>query len=465
MRLIKEDCINKLVGGEVSEEMVNNVFEENEVWELVEKLKAKVDRAPHMSRLEVLVFVSVLANIQACMIRRGNCEQAKDIAKLLAKVVQVLEGHEWDNIANCEVEKLKEIIQSDAKLDSSLTVPLLIILEEREDETNTGFNIITKKLKELTMQASKCLDTSQCRSKEEEAYKHIKVLKRSINVHEDIANLTEALNSLKTIAGDEKKENKEEGALDADTVLKLARSIKEITDKVPELSFTSECEVECLVCKQKFTYGRDLATDISGGLLMDRKFSNLKMNLRDHLKTKTHLKKATKDKEQEEQWAREEGRNKAVGLRIGRIVYHLVYNARPDVDLPIQIYLARKAGADLGDINHSANLVPKLVPHLALAVETRVKKLLGTRMVATGCLLIVNAMADKATHNRDTRQLVGVLTYNPGGESLFRAFFLGCPICPKGDGVYLEKNIESVLDNFIVNSQWGGFTGESSLTI
>ena len=69
-------------------------------------------------------------------------------------------------------------------------------------------------------------------------------------------------------------------------------------------------------------------------------------------------------------------------------------------------------------------------------------------------------MADKATHQRETRQLIGIITLNPGGENLLVPVFLGCPKCPKGDGEYLKDNIVAVIDHFIKSEQLVGFTGD-----
>ena len=98
-----------------------------------------------------------------------------------------------------------------------------------------------------------------------------------------------------------------------------------------------------------------------------------------------------KDKQQ----SREESRNQAVGMRIGRLVYYLSYNARADADFTLLIYLMKRAGVDVGDINHSHHMVDKLLPYISQAVKNRLKKMLSTRMEATGCLPPVNIMADK----------------------------------------------------------------------
>ena len=53
---------------------------------------------------------------------------------------------------------------------------------------------------------------------------------------------------------------------------------------------------------------------------------------------------------------KEDSRNKVIGRTNGGLVYHLVYNARPDTDLPL-LYRVKRAGGDVGDCNHSADLV------------------------------------------------------------------------------------------------------------
>ena len=154
-------------------------------------------------------------------------------------------------------------------------------------------------------------------------------------------------------------------------------------------------------------------------------------------------------------------RNQSVGMKIGRLVYYLARNARADSDLPLLIYLSSKGGTDMGDIGHSHNLVARLLSFLSTVVEDRIKDFLGRRMVATGCLPPVNIMADKATDKRDSRQLVGLLTYNPGGAQLFEAIYLGCPKCPGGSGDILTNSILKVIGEYVAdNSQVKGLTGD-----
>ena len=117
------------------------------------------------------------------------------------------------------------------------------------------------------------------------------------------------------------------------------------------------------------------------------------------------------------------------------------------------MYISAAGGSDCRDINHSFHFPGKLLPHLANAIKGRLTRLLETRMAATGCLPPVNLFADKATHQRKTRQLVGGITVNPGGEELLMALLFGVPKCAGGNGDQLCKNILEVIEPFVKAEQ------------
>ena len=178
------------------------------------------------------------------------------------------------------------------------------------------------------------------------------------------------------------------------------------------------------------------------------KFKSLKTHLFRHLESATHQSKVKEDIAKDVLLVKKEKREKKVGLTLGRIVYHIIYKGRPDSDFTSLVYLPAAGGSDVGDINHSFNFVTKLLPHLAEAVRRRLKMMFGTRLVATGCLPPVALMADKATHQRETRQLVGCITVNPGGEELLVPLLLGIPKCAGGSGDDLCNNILDCSDPF-----------------
>ena len=211
------------------------------------------------------------------------------------------------------------------------------------------------------------------------------------------------------------------------------------------------------MCKEDFVY-KEEQTDFTKGS-MGVKFPHLKHSLRRHLKSGNH-KSMMKEAGGTEIDEKEDARNTVIGRTNGGLVYHLVYNARPDDDLPLLIYRVKRAGGDVGDCNHSSHLVSRLLPEIAGAVSGRLKEYLSSPMVATGCLPPVNIMADKATDKRDTRHLIGLLTYNPGGPTLFKAFFLGAPKCAGGTGDILTESILTVVDPYLKPSQYCGFSGD-----
>ena len=61
---------------------------------------------------------------------------------------------------------------------------------------------------------------------------------------------------------------------------------------------------------------------------------------------------------------------------------------------------------------------------------------------------------------RDTRQLVGVLTYMPGSSTLLHPVFLGAPMCPRGTGAHLTDSITKICDQFIEKSQYRGLSAD-----
>ena len=78
--------------------------------------------------------------------------------------------------------------------------------------------------------------------------------------------------------------------VDKDSAIKGARSVKDITEKVPEFEHKIDKEIViCQVCEEPFKCNNE-ANDFSYKKL-PREFINLKNCLRKHLKTNQHQKK------------------------------------------------------------------------------------------------------------------------------------------------------------------------------
>ena len=247
---------------------------------------------------------------------------------------------------------------------------------------------------------------------------------------------------------DNNKEVKEERT-DKD-IMREVRSTKEVCERFPEFEYFPSHkgkEFKCVVCETTFAYSADQEQDFYNKNF-SQEFRNTKKQLLQHNESNTHRAQVKEDEVKATLWNKEEKRNKVVGLNLGRIVYHLVSKGRPDSDYTCLVYLSAAGGSDVGDINHSFHFVTKLLPHLAMAVRRRLKEMLGRRLEATGCLPPVNLIADKATHQRETRQFVGCITVNPGGQELLVPLLFGVPKCAGGSGEDLCTNILEASEPF-----------------
>ena len=324
--------------------------------------------------------------------------------------------------------------------------------ENNNEEEEESSMVDTKEIKDVIQQMLERegakVSFDECKTEEAKLNKCLEIVSKRLKVKKEATNLVNMLEELKLVEGRGKnEENVEKNEVkDDDSVIRLARNLEEITDNIEVLKVEEATkQVVCVLCNVDFR---------------DQKFSNLKKSLRRHVQMVFHMEKV-KEKEMaantEERW---EARNRAINKTIGGLVYHLLYHGRPDNELPPLIYRVKMAGGDVGDINHSNNLVAKLLPEISEVVSSRIKRFMSSHMVATGSLLPCNVMGDKATDKRDSRHLVGILTLNPGGTTLFKAFFLGAPRCARGTGEALTASIVEVVSDYITNTQYRGFTGD-----
>ena len=153
---------------------------------------------------------------------------------------------------------------------------------------------------------------------------------------------------------------------------------------------------------------------------------------------------------------KEDSRNQAVALRLGRICYFLLKHGRPDTDFLSMIFLHSVNGADVGDINHSSSFPANFLPHVSKVIMDLLKSHLSTRMVQTSFLPVINITADKATWKHETRQGIGLVTVVPDSEKVLQGFVLGFPVVTAHNGEGVAQNLTAVLDQFIKPEQFGG---------
>ena len=210
-----------------------------------------------------------------------------------------------------------------------------------------------------------------------------------------------------------------------------------------------------------FKYDRDLENDFNDKT-QSKKFGNLKTHLKSHLKTLSHLNAIAEAKNIANIEYKEESRNRAVGLKIGRIAYYLLKHGRPDADFTTLIYLHSVNSCDVGDINHSYRFPPEFLKPVAQVIQNLLKRFLNTRLPQTGQKPPLKLVADKATWQHQTRQLVGVVTIVPDSEQPLQAFILGTPVVKKHSGRGVTDNITAVTDEYIDADQFrgGAFDGQ-----
>lgn len=334
-------------------------------------------------------------------------------------------------------------------------------VESDKEETKVPEKLV-KEIEKLAKKVSD-VDVTDCADDEEKALKRIKVVSNYVNVGQDIRTLDSDVKTLKDSLKIDEETKTKKIEVNADLMLTLAKSLKDITEKVCEFDYEENKDggkMLCNVCNTEFRFSNELKRDFTDKTKMTREFVNLKNNLKGHLKTRRHMKQVEECAQMEKVKVKEGSRNTAVGVRLGRLVYYLVKKGRPDSDFTTLVQISIANGSDMGEICHSTHFTLKFIPLLAAVVRRRWKEVLSSPMLATGCRPPVNVMADKATHQRETRQLQGLVTLNPGGTQLLVPVFLSAPKCPGGTGELLTSNIVQVLDQYIKGDQIAGFTGD-----
>ena len=265
-------------------------------------------------------------------------------------------------------------------------------------------------------------------------------------------------------ASDKKSCDDKSQELDLNTLFFSCHSVSDITSKCQEFEYSSDLNgFFCSVCTSQeagsntsvFKYECDLESDFTDQM-QSKKFGSLNTHLKNHLKTQTHIKAMTEATNIANMEYKEDTRNKAVALKIGRIAYFLIKNGRPDTDFTTLIYLHSSNGSNVGDINHSYSFPPEFLKHVAQVVQDRLKTFLGSRLVQTGHKPPAKIVADKATWQHQTRQLIGLVTVVPDSEQPLQAVILGTPVVKSHNGRGVTDNITSVTDVYITADQFRG---------
>ena len=185
--------------------------------------------------------------------------------------------------------------------------------------------------------------------------------------------------------GDTIKESK---SLDEDVSRRItdARSMKALEDE----GFTHNNNtglVICNICKESFKYDEveGESTDFTKvGDILPRKFRTLKGHLKTHLTRKVHTDAVNQIKSRDEETTKVFSRNERAGMIVFRQAYSHIKMRRPDRDFEKDLFLLSKAGCDIGNINHSANLIGKFRPFLHKTIKQQISNFFSSPMIVTG---------------------------------------------------------------------------------
>lgn len=112
-----------------------------------------------------------------------------------------------------------------------------------------------------------------------------------------------------------------------------------------------------------------------------------------------------------------------------------------------ELYLFRKYGLDIGNINHSYQLVYGLRPYLAAEIRAKKKSFFSSHLTATGFLPVLAMSSDGATHKRRGHHFHGgsvVMSDTQNTDSPIRSMSLGVDVMATGKTG--EKLVDSILE-------------------
>ena len=278
---------------------------------------------------------------------------------------------------------------------------------------------------------------------------------------------------LHSIASAEKDAETEPDITDinSESLLMSCKSLGDITSRFQEFEYNENLGgVVCTVCtcdknpantNVVFQYPSDLESDFIDKV-MSQKFSNLKRSIKRHFERKTHQNCLALAANKANIQYKEDARNQAVALRVSRIAYFQLKRGRPDTDFTSLIYLHSVNGCDIGDINHSSRYPGKFLVHLSEVLEKELKHYLSSNLEQTGYKPPTKVVADKATWQHQTRQLIGVVTVVPGADQPLQALILATPVVKSHNSAGVAENITEVTDKFIKGDQFrgGSFDGQ-----
>ena len=145
----------------------------------------------------------------------------------------------------------------------------------------------------------------------------------------------------------------------------------------------------------KFFYDTDIGVDFSE-CEMPREFRNLKRSALRHIEArKCHMDSLVEKEQKLKAEAELKSKNTVIGMNLGRLCMKNYLLGRPYTDYENDVLVTKKAGGQVGELNHSRMFPASFRPYVAKAVHNRVRKYLRTPLKQTGHLPPVCISADK----------------------------------------------------------------------
>ena len=229
---------------------------------------------------------------------------------------------------------------------------------------------------------------------------------------------------------------------DIETKFVLASSISALE----EVGFCYSQELNMFKCDECGSSISYVGEDDFTNKIQPNEFRNVKKKLRKHLMTTKHSTQVAQNKLDRENQQKNMSKNEKAGMIVATTAYNIIKKRLPVSDIEDDLYLLQKHGVDVGNLNHSYQIVYGLRPYFADEIRTRKKNFFSTHLLATGFLPVLGESSDGATHGGRGRHFHCANMFVPDAnditESPIRSMSLGVDILSKGKtGKHLVDSI------------------------
>ena len=208
-------------------------------------------------------------------------------------------------------------------------------------------------------------------------------------------------------------------------------------------------------------YDKTFGISFSANQPMSSQFRNLKKRIKRHISLPGHLQGLLQKEAHEHEKAENKAENEEIGMNIGRILYKMNYNGRPDEDFEDELVVAFKNGTKIGDINHSVQFANKLKPSISSEIDTRLKKFLNNAMPQTKFRPAGKIGGDSSTTKHSSRMFGGFTTVIPNSGQVIQTGHIGRERLARHTGEAQAAALSKMADDLgIESSQYLGSFGD-----